>query len=545
MKSMRLLLLLVALLSLPALACDFVTGQAEPTQTPFPTNTPPPSPAAPAADTPPAEVVATPESVAPELTVNFVSHEDEREGIHVQYPESWFVDDTFFLTISDSPDAAAGLDQVTDNSVVIIFAGPADELPGTDPEEVVMLMLDDLDLAEDMEIIEGPTPRDIQGERAATVVVRGTSEQQTRFVALMTIIISRERGAVIIATTPEARLATDRPILEAITNSVQLFIPTVVEDEFDDGVINYDETVTGSVATDASARWLFSGNEDDVVTIVVEPEGSFDLVVDLQDEFGLSLLPGGPVDQSFGIERITHFRLPHTGDYYVVVRGYAGSAGDYSVVLSRGGVVGIDLPGSTLVVTATLVEEGEHAYPFEAEMGAILEVIVEPEGDLDVVVEIFRDFGGEDDEIIVSVDHSFGTEELEFEVPEDGNYYVLVRGFAGEAGTYELTMTAGIEILFELAVNDLVYGYMSEEGYLDYMITGREGESVTLTVEAGEGLDAVIEIVDLEGTIVAAIDEGFTGEAEMLTHVFTADALYLIRVRSFMGSPGSFIMTIE
>jgi hypothetical protein len=548
MKSMRLLLLLVALLSLPALACDFVTGQAQPTQTPFPTQTPPPaSPAETPAvmDTPQAEAATTPEAVTPEVTVNFVSHEDEREGIHVQYPESWYLEDTFFLTISDSPDAAAGLDRVADNSVVIIFAGPVDELPSTDPEEAVMQMVEDFELADDMEIIEGPRRHEIHGEEAATVVVRGTSEQQTRFVALMTIIIGRERAAVIIATTPENRAAADRPILEAIANSVRLFTPTVVEDDLDEGFIGYDETITGSVATDTSARWFFTGNEDDVVTIVVEPEGTFDVVVDLQDEFGLSLLPGGPVDQSFGTERITNFRLPHTGDYFIVVRGYAGSAGEYSVALSRGGIVGIDLPGSTLVITPTLAEDGQHAYPFEAAAGAILELIVEPEGDLDVVLEIYRDFGGEDDELIVSVDHSFGTEELEFEVPEDGNYYVLVRGFAGEAGTYELTMTAGVDIIFELAVRDLVYGYVGEEGYLDYMINGRDGESVTLTVESGEELDAVIEIVDLEGTIVAAVDDGFTGEAETLTYTFTADALYLIRVRSFMGTPGSFVMAIE
>jgi hypothetical protein len=542
MKSIRLLLLLVALFSLPALACNFLTGGTAATATPFPTSTPPPTPAATATN----EITATVEAeVTPELTVNFISHEDEREGIRLEYPESWFLNDTFILTISDSPDAAAGLEQVTDNSVVIIFAGPADELPGTDPEEVVMTFVQEYDLADDMEVVEGPTRSRIQGEDAATVTVRGTSEQQTRFIALITIIIGRERAAVIVATTPETQAPTDRPILQAITDSVQIFTPAVVADEFDEGFITFDETVTGSVVVDGAARWLFFGNESEVVTIVAEPVDSFDVVLDLQDEFGMTLLATGPVDQSFGTERITNFRLPYSGDYYVVLRGYAGSAGDYDLSLSKGGIIGVDLPGSTLVITATLAEDGEHLYPFEAQASAIIEVIAEPEDDLDVVLDIYRDLPGQDDELIISVDYSFGTEELEFEVPEGGNYYVLVRGFGGEAGTYQVTISAEPDVLFELAAGDTVYGYIGEDAFLDYIVNGRDGESISITVASGDELDAVIQIVNLEGDVLAEVDDGFSGEEESITYTFTADGLYLFRVRSFMGSPGPFVMTID
>jgi hypothetical protein len=545
MKSIRLTLLLLALLSLPALACDFVTGTTT-TATPFPANTAPATPVATPVAAPAVENTATPEAaLTPELTVNFISHEDEREGIQVEYPESWFLDDTFFLVISDSPDAVAGLDQVTDNSVVILFAGPVDELPGTDPEEVALLFIDDYDLADDMEILEGPTSGQIQGEDAATVVVRGTSEQGTRFIAMITIIIGRERGAVIVATTPETRATSDRPILEAIANSVRLFTPTLVEEELDVQFIIFDETVTGTVTFDGSARWRFYGQEDEAVTIVVEPGEAFDVVLDLQDETRESVLPTGPVDQSFGTERITNFRLSYSGDYFIVLRGFAGSAGDYTLSLSHGGIIGLDLPGSTLSITATLSADGEHIYPFDAEARSLIEVIVEPEGGLDVVVEVYRDLAGDDDELLLTVDHSFGTEELAFEVPEDGAYYVLVRGFAGEAGTYQVTIAGGPEVLFELAAGAMVYGYIGEDGFLDYVINGRAGETLTINVESDEELDAVVQIVDLEGEVQAEVDDGIFGEPEVLGYTFAADALYLLRVRSSKGTPGSFMMTID
>lgn len=542
MTSIRLILLLLVLLSLPALACNLVTGGAAATTTPFPTNTPQAEPDA----TPIAESTPTAEAtLPPELTVNFVSFEDEREGIRLEYPESWFLNDTFFLVISDSPDAVAGLDQVTNNSVAIIFGGPVEELPGTNPEEVVLLFVDEFEITSDMEIVEGPTTSQIQGEDAATVVVQGTSEQQTPFVALVTVIIGSERGAVIVATTPQARAATDRPILEAIANSVQLFTPTLVEDEFDESVIGLDDTATGTVAVDGSVRWVFYGNENEVVTIVVEPVASFDIVLDVQDEFGMTLLPTGPVDQSFGTERINNLRLPYSGDYYIVLRGYAGSSGDYTLFLDKGGIVGVDLPGNALVAAATLPEDGEHIYPFESEAGSIVDVIVEPENDLDVVIDMYRDLPGDDDELITTVDNSFGTEELAFEVPEDGNYYVLIRGYAGEAGTYQVTISAGPEVLFEVAAGDTVYGHIGEDGYLDYMVTGRAGESLTITVEPDEELDAVIQISDLEGEVLADVDDAFSGEDEVVTYTFPADGLYLFRVRSFMNVPGSFIMTVD
>jgi hypothetical protein len=309
--------------------------------------------------------------------------------------------------------------------------------------------------------------------------------------------------------------------------------------------IVFDETVTGTVTFDGSARWRFYGQEDEAVTIVVEPDEAFDVVLDLQDETRESVLPTGPVDQSFGTEHITNFRLPYSGDYFIVLRGFAGSAGDYTLSLSQGGIIGIDLPGSTLSITATLSTDGEHTYPFDAEAGSLIEVIVEPESDLDVVLDVYRDLGGDDDELLLAVDHSFGTEELAFDVPEDGAYYVLVRGFAGEAGTYQVTIAGGPEVLFELAVGDMVYGYIGEDGFLDYVINGRDGETLTINVESDEALDAVIQIVDLEGEVQTEVDDGLSGEREMLSYTFTADALYLLRVRSFMGTPGSFMMTID
>jgi hypothetical protein len=89
-----------------------------------------------------------------------------------------------------------------------------------------------------------------------------------------------------------------RPVLDAIVNTVTLSAP--VGGTTDDVDVNltgdmllYGDTVDGVVDASGPSVWTFIGLEGEVIDLIVTPEGEFDVVVDVVDESGTSILPNG------------------------------------------------------------------------------------------------------------------------------------------------------------------------------------------------------------------------------------------------------------
>jgi hypothetical protein len=88
-----------------------------------------------------------------------------------------------------------------------------------------------------------------------------------------------------------------------------------------------------------------------------------------------------------------------------------------------------------------LAAEEAHAWTF-SDGPAVIDIVVDSSEDLDAVVELYDP----DDVLIANVDSSFagGTEEmLGIEIPDDGDYTIVVRDFFNDGGSYELTVTEG------------------------------------------------------------------------------------------------------
>jgi hypothetical protein len=315
---------------------------------------------------------------------------------------------------------------------------------------------------------------------------------------------------------------------------------TVVEAGSFDGTggqLAYGDLVDGSVGSEGASTWQFFGAEGDLIDITVYPFDEFDLVVDVLDASGLSMLPDGPVDLSFDNEYIRVLRLPDDGSYLISVTGYEGAVGDYELELSlsNGG-----RPGSIIMASDSLGQgDDSHAFPFTAASGELVSIQVQPK--FDVVVSVLND---DTEELLEEVDDTTGFEELVFVTPADGNYFFEVSGFEGEIGDYDVTLLGSDVVLFELAQDDLVFGRLDIGGFIEYMYGGVSGEIIEIWAESGDEIDLVISVVDADGNVLAEVDDTLSGESEILSYAVPNDELVFIRINDFFDGEGDFTLSI-
>ncbi|MCL4261973.1 MAG: hypothetical protein KJ069_02090 [Anaerolineae bacterium] len=307
------------------------------------------------------------------------------------------------------------------------------------------------------------------------------------------------------------------------------------------GDVVIGESVEGSLEGDETAFWTFTALEDDLVNITVTPLGDdMDVVIDVVDADGNSLV-GEPTDASFGTEFIPIVVIPEDGLYSVTVDSYDGTGGDYEVLITS---TNNGETNTAFFATDELEDaDEEHAFPFNALEGDFVTVIADPvELEFDLVISLYND---DTDELIDEIDASTGLEWLEFEVPEDGNYYFAITGYEGSVGNYEIALIGSEFVIFELAIGDEVFGDFGEANLLQYYLGGESGDVATVTATPGETTDVVIRILDLDGNVLAEIDDAFSGEAEVLEFTFGDEGLVIIELSDFFESQGTYDMFIE
>lgn len=96
-------------------------------------------------------------------------------------------------------------------------------------------------------------------------------------------------------------------------------------------------TVMGEITADSTQSWRFSGLRDEVYSFIVEAEGDLDPVITIRNENGTEIIANDdynyPQSRDALLEAIT---LPATGNYELMVSGYGGSEGDYTLTMQHG-----------------------------------------------------------------------------------------------------------------------------------------------------------------------------------------------------------------
>jgi predicted Ser/Thr protein kinase len=511
-------------------------------------------------DTPTTQAVATVQPIVtgeptvvvptaiPEIEVDFSRLDNDEIGVSLSYPSDWYAQqDAEFTVVADQQRLVDDLGDFDSGAIAIVIADNRGEFQGESPVEMLQFALDRFDLTAEASLLNGPSASTINGQEAATAELGFPSEGGREILGTAALIANNDRVAFVVAATPADFESENRPTLQAIVDSVSVGEPSQPPQlDGTEGVVAIGDVVAGSVAQGSVSRWNLVGLEGEVIDIVVEPQSDdFDLIVDVLDDTGASILEEGEVDAAFGTEEIIGVQLPYSGDYVVSIMGFLDAAGDYELsVEASEQIAGTSGPGSIIFASATLGDGEEHAFPFSTDLaGATVIAGAEPQDGFDIVLSLYDD---DNNELLDEMDESFGFEELNVVVSGAGNYYFNVSGFDGSGGDYEISLAGPPEILFELAKGDEVQGRFDDTAQIDYYYSGTAGEPIMVIVTPEGDLDVVVEILDGlgENSLVEA-DDWASGEAEEIASELPEEALYIIRVKGFAGQVGSFFLSLE
>lgn len=490
--------------------------EEDPTDEPEPTDEPTEEPTAVPTEEP--EPTATPDPSA-----GFVDFSNEVLGISLSYPESWAIEpgeDSGELRLASSEEIISdGQDDIQGAILNVAFLQPemlsllgGAELDTSDPVAILNVFVDLFTANSEgsdgvqVTVTDVPTAVTINGQDAAKVSADATDGEGDTAAMQLYLILTDSNVAFVAAGAEASEAEQYQPVLDAIVDSITLTAPVGgttenVDINLTGDLLLYGDTVDGVVDASGPSVWSFIGLEGEVVDIIVTPEGDFDVVVDVVDESGNSILPNGEVDSSFGMEEVLDVAIPATGNYTIIVRGFADDTGNYTLSLVEAG---------TAVVTSPVVGgDGEPiaygdfvsgavdgsapvaSYSFAGAADDIVGMIITPFGELDAVVDVVDASGGS--LLSRERDASFGPENVIVALPADGVYTINIYGFDGSTGSFDLQMGFPLTNVV-IAASDTLEAEDEGEGHSFPFTTLRAGDMVGIYVEPSEDLDLAIQV---------------------------------------------------
>ena len=582
-KHLIILLLTALLLGTVLIAC----GGEDPTPTPRPTRSSDEDEEDPTPDEDPTEEPEPTEEPTPEPeptempdpTAGFVEFSNDVLGIDLSYPDGWaieFDEEGGEVNLASSQEVLDSSDDkiegaimnvlLLDSELLALFGG--DDVDTTDPVAVLGIFTDLIvaaggeDTPFDMVITDEPTAVTINGQDAAVAVAAATSTDGSNDEATVKLvaILSDAQAAFVFSGAENSIEAENRPILDAIENSITLSTPVGGTTEGVDvpesaGFLLYGDSVTGAVDASGPAAWDFVGLEGEVVDIIVVPEGEFDVVVDVLDESGSSILPNGEVDQAFGTEEVLDVAIPASGNYTIVVRGFADATGNYQLTLAEAGTAvappvtggeGEPIAYGSFVSGAVDGASSVVSYTFAGAEDDVVGMVITPFGDFDAVIDVVD--GAGNSLLSRERDASFGSENVIVALPAEGVYTINVYGFEGSTGSFDMQLGFPLTNVV-IASADTLDPEDEGEGHSFPFTALREGDMVGIYAEPAEDLDIAIQVRkgdELLSGLGFEPERGFDSSIDVEEFVMIADetGTYSFRILNsqddFAGNIGDY-----
>jgi hypothetical protein len=210
------------------------------------------------------------------------------------------------------------------------------------------------------------------------------------------------------------------------------------------GSIEFGMEVSSDVAANEEHEWLFHGVAGQDITIILKSlDKNFDVILEMRGPDGRELIT---LDEGFAgdTEIVSGFELAVTGEYHILVRGFAGHGGAYSLTLDEGTESTANFHDAGDLASGErrrefLQGDEAHAWFFNGMAGDMLSIKATPlKPDLDLDVWLL---GPQLEELVMQDEFLSGSSEtIEFELVSAGQHIVLVREFFGEAGEYEILL---------------------------------------------------------------------------------------------------------
>jgi hypothetical protein len=378
-----------------------------------------------------------------------------------------------------------------------------------------------------------------------TTVLAGTISQQTQ--ALFIMSSSTDQWEQYVST------------FEQMASSIVLhniYADIIIQDGSANvlGSLGQQDLVNGNLGTNIKDVWTFSLRDSRYATLTLSPDNKdIDLILSLIGPTGQTVTR---VDNGYAgdTETMIDNLLLENGLYVVEVSEFFGESGRYtlSLVLTEeplfggGGQIS---PGQT--IQSSLAPSGQHVWKFNGNAGEIISIVLTPDNRFDAILDLYSPDGSR----LAALDEGFsGDAEViaGLGLPLTGEYSILVRSFAGGAGSYSLSLDEGGESINNFYdAGDLSFGQTAQETLREdeahaWFFNGKTGDELSINVmPLTDNLDLEIWLLDENVNRLAEQDAFLTGQPETIDFTLLGDGRYIVLVRDFFGEAGQYEISLQ
>lgn len=206
---------------------------------------------------------------------------------------------------------------------------------------------------------------------------------------------------------------------------------------------------------------------------------------------------------------------------------------------------------SETAVSRTLNPRGRDLWTFRVDGQQYVTFSATPnESNLDLALKIFDPFG----QVVTTVDNGFvgDTETVtDLIVDEPGLYIVEISDFSTAIGNYELQYTLSKTPLFSdggtIAFGQSIQSHLPLNNQHMWTFSGLAEQLVSIVLmPSDEAFDAILDLYGPDGTRLVALDEGFSGDSEVISGFqLPVTGEYTILVRNFAGGTGAYSLALD
>jgi len=301
--------------------------------------------------------------------------------------------------------------------------------------------------------------------------------------------------------------------------------------------------------------WVVGGEKGSYGLLRAQPSNeSSDLIMTLISPSGRPVIS---VDNGYGgdSELLIDWLFAESGSYQVEVREFFHEPMTYTIEYQLSGEPQYQGGGALDIgaeASAELQPNGIDDWTFEGSAGGIVSFIITPlKDDLDLKMELV----GPDGHELADLDEGFaGDAEVlaGFELPLTGIYRLRVYSFAGNSGTYRVSLSEGAESVMNFHdAGDLLPRVRSRELLHEneahaWFVDSSAGQVVNLLVTPiGESLDLELWLLSPDLLELARVDDRLTDEQENINYVIRESGNYIVLVREFFGEAGEYELSLR
>jgi hypothetical protein len=201
-------------------------------------------------------------------------------------------------------------------------------------------------------------------------------------------------------------------------------------------------------------------------------------------------------------------------------------------------------------VTSQIAKDKFSIWIFAAREGQYATIVVAPQDNSrDLTLTLLTPSG----RTIAQQDNGFAGDVetlVDIPLPETGSYMIQVGEFFNEAADYTLELALSDEPLYRdggrLEINQSLEATLRPGGEDLWVFNGQAGQIISIILSPGAPFDAVFTLYAPDGSKIATLDEGYSGDAEILAfYPLPATGDYTIAVKSFGDNGGRYTLAVD